>query len=73
MFAGLEPQLIFCGSYIESHGPFVGQEVKLITYYSYLCDLFVKIALLKLDSSKAYNDCDIEGINHKVLFTEVLL
>lgn len=33
----------------------------------------VKIALLKLDSSKAYNDCDIEGINHKVVFAGVLL
>lgn len=35
MFAGLKPLFILCGSYIESHGPFVGKEVKLITY-SYL-------------------------------------
>lgn len=75
MFAGLEPQFIFCGSYVESHSPFVGKEVKLFTCYSfcgtltYLCDLFIKIALLKHDSSKAYNDCDTEGINHKVVFT----
>lgn len=33
MFARLEPQFIFCGSSIESHGPFVGKEVKLITCY----------------------------------------
>lgn len=33
ILAGLEPLFIFCGSYIESHGPFVGEEVKLITCY----------------------------------------
>lgn len=35
-FAGLEPQLVFCASYVKSHGPFLGKDIKLITCYSCL-------------------------------------